>query len=120
MFDDVAWRFDNKDKKREYDQKYYKRSDVKARRRTRRQKYQAAIRTWVNRLKTELGCGRCSEIDFRCLDFHHRDRTQKRFGVSRAVQHCASRETIQIEIDKCDLLCSNCHRKEHYDETSAF
>ena len=48
-----------------------------------------------------------------CFDFHHL--APKKFNISELL---ARSETfylrhIQIEIDKCVLLCSNCHRKVH-------
>ena len=60
------------------------------------------------------GCVRCGEADPACLDFHHRDPTQKlghigefrKFGMER----------LLTEIAKCDVLCANCHRKLHRDE----
>lgn len=61
-------------------------------------------------------CARCGEDDPRLLDFHHRDRTTKKF----CIRHCGGRslEVIFREIRKCDILCANCHRLvEHHGET---
>ena len=51
------------------------------------------------------------------LDFHHLDPTEKDFTVTTS-KHSYSWVTIQKELDKCTLLCSNCHRIEHskYDD----
>lgn len=46
------------------------------------------------------------------LDFHHRDPTQKEFGIAR--NHSQFGEKHKRELDKCNLLCKNCHRLEHY------
>lgn len=46
------------------------------------------------------------------MDFHHRDPTKKDFGLSRR-RSCTWTEEIQRELDKCDLLCANCHRETH-------
>lgn len=44
------------------------------------------------------------------LDFHHRDRSTKSFNISRkGFTH--SWEKTKAELDKCDLLCANCHRE---------
>ena len=57
------------------------------------------------------GCSCCSEKEACCLDFHHlRD---KKDGVGRMVGHRSSWRNIEKEINKCILLCSNCHRKLH-------
>ena len=43
------------------------------------------------------------------MDFHHRDRSEKRFAISGG-SYRKSRKALLEEISKCDLLCSNCHR----------
>jgi hypothetical protein len=43
------------------------------------------------------------------MDFHHRDPRQKDFHISSK----QSWEAIQPELDKCCLLCANCHRETH-------
>lgn len=45
------------------------------------------------------------------FDFHHRDPSQKDFGISHG--HCRSWDKNKSELDKCDMLCANCHRIEH-------
>lgn len=48
------------------------------------------------------------------MDFHHRDPTQKDFAIgSRGLYRSFSK--VQTELDKCDLLCANCHRELHDD-----
>ncbi len=48
------------------------------------------------------------------LHFHHRDPDEKDFSLSYK-GHTYSFEKIKSELDKCDLLCANCHAEEHYD-----
>ncbi len=46
------------------------------------------------------------------LVFHHPDPTQKVFGLSaRGITR--SWEKIKAEVDKCVLVCSNCHAEIH-------
>lgn len=45
-------------------------------------------------------------------DFHHLDPSTKDFKLSQLRSHTL--ETIRAELDKCVLLCSNCHRDRHY------
>lgn len=49
--------------------------------------------------------------DWPVFDAHHLDPSQKKFGIMST----ASRpwEVVAEELDKCVLLCSNCHRKLH-------
>ena len=60
--------------------------------------------------------GRCQLCGYeRCpdaLEFHHLLGTDKKFGVS-AKGYTRSWETIKGELDKCALLCANCHREVH-------
>ncbi len=60
--------------------------------------------------------GRCEKCGYsKCLgalDFHHRDPSQKEFAMA----YChRSYKKMKIESEKCDILCSNCHREIHYD-----
>jgi hypothetical protein len=54
-------------------------------------------------------CISCDETDPVVLEFHHRH------GKDKAVTEMASAgypiSRIQAEIDKCDVLCANCHRR---------
>jgi hypothetical protein len=58
--------------------------------------------------------GKCKNCQYSkspaALVFHHRDPKEKDFSISRKV---LGWERLQPELDKCDLLCSNCHNEEH-------
>lgn len=65
----------------------------------------------------EYKCCRCGYTNiFGSLDFHHRNPEEKDFEMSR-VPRTISFDTfmseVAPEIDKCDILCPNCHRLEH-------
>ena len=68
----------------------------------------------------ENGCIRCGETDPRVLDFHHRDPSQKVMGVSRMVYVAVTEEMLLEEIQKCDVLCANCHRIVHAEERGEY
>jgi hypothetical protein len=57
---------------------------------------------------------RCGESHPATLDFHHRDPNEKDFLLSSAARNGWGKERILREIEKCDVICSNCHRKEHW------
>ena len=44
-------------------------------------------------------------------DFHHLDPAEKDFSMG---SKSCSLDKVVDELDKCILLCSNCHRMEHY------
>jgi len=48
------------------------------------------------------------------FDFHHRDPTQKDVDWSKL--KLRTEDKIKKELDKCELLCSNCHRKRHHNK----
>lgn len=48
------------------------------------------------------------------FDFHHLIKEEK--DVSWNKLRLRSWEKIKNELDKCVLLCSNCHRKRHHNE----
>jgi len=47
----------------------------------------------------------------RSMDFHHRDPNEKDFGIGS--YKVLSWDKIKKELDKCDLLCRNCHGELH-------
>ena len=46
------------------------------------------------------------------LDFHHLDPSQKEFNIARLKGYKLS--TLSKELDKCVLLCKNCHSEFHH------
>jgi 5-methylcytosine-specific restriction endonuclease McrA len=55
------------------------------------------------------GCGynRCVAA----LHFHHLDPTKKDVQVSK---NTMSWERVKAELDKCEMLCANCHAEKHH------
>jgi hypothetical protein len=54
-------------------------------------------------------CGAIENAEF--YDFHHRVPEDKSFDVTSNLMRKWS--TLLPELDKCLMLCPNCHRKEH-------
>jgi hypothetical protein len=76
------------------------------------------IKTWFDEYKSTLFCQKCGENHPACLDFHHRVPNEKEEQVAILVGKRRSIQRIMKEIEKCDVLCANCHRKLHYDLNS--
>lgn len=57
-------------------------------------------------------CKRCNNDDRRVLCFHHLDPLQKKFDVS--TKWNLNYKKLKIELDKCILLCRNCHAIVHH------
>lgn len=64
-------------------------------------------------VKATLACVVCGENEPVCMDFHHLDPTKKEFNISYMFSRGLSLESVLKEIEKCVVLCSNCHRKYH-------
>ena len=60
--------------------------------------------------------GRCSRCGYdKCveaLEFHHLDSSRKDFGISEK-GYTRSWERVRAELEKCILVCANCHRELH-------
>jgi hypothetical protein len=52
------------------------------------------------------------------LDFHHLDPSTKEAGWTGMRK--MSMENMIKELDKCILLCANCHRETHFSQTPEF
>ncbi len=76
------------------------------------QAHRARRTLWFQSVKDPLSCVVCGESANFCLDFHHRDSSEKLFGVGPHVSW-GTQESILAEIEKCVVLCANCHRKVH-------
>jgi len=61
-------------------------------------------------------CGQDFTGRLECLDFHHVNPEEKDVGLGRIL--AGSWKRIEAEIDKCIVLCSNCHRTVHRGEDS--
>jgi hypothetical protein len=56
-------------------------------------------------------CISCGETDPIVLEFDHRDRDGKIESVSVLIRN-SSWKRVETEIEKCDVLCANCHRRK--------
>ncbi len=54
------------------------------------------------------GYDRCMEA----LEFHHINPSQKDFSISNK-GYTRSWKRVQAEIEKCVMICANCHREVH-------
>lgn len=61
-------------------------------------------------------CNRCKQTFPKAVyDFHHKDPSVKEASVGNLLKK-KDRSKIKEELDKCELLCSNCHRIEHHEK----
>lgn len=94
-----------------YDARLYKNSSTRAKKiRERAYCQNEENRKYVREYLLSHHCIDCGETDIRCLDFDH-VRGEKITNVSFMVHQGRSIERIRQEISKCEVRCSNCHRK---------
>ena len=73
-------------------------------------------KAWFTNFKKELFCVTCGYKHPAALDFHHVEQKKSNRKVHQIVGDGHSKKRILEEIDKCVVLCSNCHRVHHHDE----
>lgn len=91
--------------------------------RTRCNSCNTRIRRYRCKLKAiEYLGGKCSKCgwtgDSSAFEFHHTTQEKKDFSIGNVSNK--KWELILKELNKCELLCSNCHRIEHSKEKSKF
>ena|SRR5258708_14987578 len=65
-------------------------------------------------------CVDCGEKDILVLEFDHKDRKTKDFDVSAMSHNSASIEKMILEVAKCEVRCSNCHRRKTAKESNSW
>lgn len=75
--------------------------------------YVTQYRRKIKAKAIEYKGGKCEKCGYKkshwSMGFHHLDPSQKDFEISRC--HTKNWESVRIELDKCMLVCSNCHRR---------
>lgn len=103
----------DKEKRKAYHKKYMKKWYAENKEKVFKTNRQTKLRIKerLDKYKLEKGCiqcgyNKCSEA----LDFDHIG-NNKTDCVSNMMRHGLAWSTILAEIDKCELVCSNCHRE---------
>lgn len=71
----------------------------------RREKLRQYVYNWL----ATHPCVDCDETRIPTLQFDHIDPSLKRFNITEAVRRRVGLKTLQIEINKCEVRCANCH-----------
>ena len=79
----------------------------------------ALVRKYIKQLAVKYKRKKCEVCGYHkslaALEFHHKNPKEKDFFLSDRNLTLSWGE-IQKELDKCVLLCANCHREEHEKE----
>lgn len=76
----------------------------------RRRKHVIALQQYTYDFLKMHGCAICGENDPCCLDFDHLK--NKNMLISKLISSGYSFSNLKKEIDKCQILCANCHRRK--------
>ena len=84
-------------------QKFYNRNTIRRKER----------KIWFESITYNHCCYFCGEKERCCIDYHHKDPSEKDKSISNLLGTLRSKERILNELKKCIAICSNCHRKIH-------
>lgn len=73
--------------------------------------HRAKVLSFINNYKTTQKCSICGESRYWCLDFHHIK--DKEFNIGSLARY-TSLNKVKKEIEKCIVVCANCHRDIHH------
>jgi len=101
---------DNRKEKLRYREQYYEKNHEEIL--TKQRQFYKERHQFTDDYKLSKGCSICGYN--KCasaLDFHHNG--DKEFNVSRSIQEGKRLFDVKKEMEKCDVLCANCHRELH-------
>jgi hypothetical protein len=80
--------------------------------------YYKSLKGSINQLKESTPCKDCGKFyPHYVMDFDHIE-GEKVFNLSKA--HAYSKEEIELELAKCEIVCSNCHRERTHKRNTGF
>ncbi len=92
---------------------YYCGKGQKEKSKLRQNKRRRRHRDWIIDYKKNCKCSKCGESRWWVLDFHHVDPDKKEDSIHNLLRN-STKEKVKEEINKCIVLCANCHRDLHY------
>ncbi len=101
---------------RKYNREYYQRNrkHLLRKQKEKNRRHLKKVGIWLSEYKKGLSCMKCSESHPATLQFHHRNPKDKEFSIGEYRRGRYSKKRILDEIAKCDVICANCHAKEHW------
>jgi hypothetical protein len=98
----------NEEEKQEYNRKIYD---------------QQRVKRWESKKElVVMKGGKCQccgyDKNLAVLSFHHREPENKSFDLDGRAMSSRKKEELLKELDKCDLMCMNCHQEIHHPSKS--
>ena len=108
--------YKNKEDQKECWRRHYARNKQRYVEKSQRQKTE--IRQFIWEVKLSNSCVDCGEADPLVLDFDHMG--DKEFTIGLMVNQTGSFNKVLSEMEKCQVRCSNCHRRRSVQESWVF
>ena len=107
--------YKNKENEKKHQREYFRTEKGKENHRKSREKFKNKIRQYIKDYKLFKGCSICGyKKCVSALDFHHNG--DKDFIISQGQRMNCSLARMKAEIEKCIVLCRNCHAELHEKE----
>jgi NADPH-dependent glutamate synthase beta subunit-like oxidoreductase len=103
-------------KQKAYAAAYYQKTKEETKKRSKKKRLR--MREEWHAFKATLYCTKCGFNHSAALDFHHIDPSTKTGSVNALVSNGRYARAMK-ELEKCVVLCANCHRIHHHDELHA-
>ena len=104
--------YKDKNKQKEYQRKHHQRTKKKKRKQQNQLKDKRQHLVLEEMQRRGGKCAKGGFSDIRALDWHYLDPNEKVNSISEMVRDRVSMDKLQAELDKCELICANCHRIE--------
>ena len=79
-----------------------------------------ALQEFLIKYLLENPCIKCGHSNVVSLQFDHRNRISKKYDISKIIANTLSKQTLTEEMNKCDVLCANCHAEKTAHENDNF
>ena len=86
----------------------------------RNKKIRGSVRGKILEILNSNPCKDCGISDIRVLEFDHLPQYEKFKDISTLMRHGYSWQKIKEEIDKCDIVCANCHKIRTYNRRPCY
>lgn len=101
---------------------YYKQNTEKQKKVVleRNKRHRETLRDFMTEFLLTKKCTDCGIKDIRVLEFDHLPEYKKDKDISIMMGASYSLDRIKKEIDKCEVVCSNCHRIRSYERRPSY
>lgn len=69
--------------------------------------------TNIVNIAKQCGCQKCGELRPYLMEFHHTNPKEKVNTIAHMIKS-SSQANLEKELQKCVVLCANCHREFHF------